>query len=143
MMTGNKVRGVSINIFRNIRRQFTGGNFIPQAQVEEDTTQKKYIHIAPCGDWWLGAEIFAAKHNPEGYVCSIYLPPDVDVDIFSTLQSSDFYDMYDAKVLHETVTSTTSTTSSTSTSSRTTSTTRSRSISLPIKSNSVSTNHPT
>ena len=36
------------------------------------------LHISPCGDWWLGTEIYAAKHNPSGYVRSIKLPEGFD-----------------------------------------------------------------
>jgi hypothetical protein len=25
-----------------------------------------YLHISPCGDWWSGTEVFAAKHLQPG-----------------------------------------------------------------------------
>ena len=59
------------------------------------------IHISPCGDWWLGAEIYAAKHLPSGYVRSIKLPDDFDEDnhLLDKLPASAFLQMYDSGVL--------------------------------------------
>lgn len=29
-----------------------------------------YLHIAPCGDYWIGSDLFASKHLQPGYVKS-------------------------------------------------------------------------
>ena len=65
------------------------------------------IHISPCGDWWLGAEIYAAKHLPSGYVRSIKLPDNFDEDnhLLDELPASAFLQMYDSGVLNLIVTS--------------------------------------
>ena len=36
-----------------------------------DKKNKLYLHIAPCGDYWSGHEVFAAKHLQPDYVKSI------------------------------------------------------------------------
>ncbi len=33
-----------------------------------------YFHIAPCGDYWTGHEVFAAKHLQPDYIKSIPIP---------------------------------------------------------------------
>ena len=55
------------------------------------------MHIAPCGNWWVGSEIYAAKHLPSGYVRSIRLPDDFDeddnvIDILSQFKIMAMYD---------------------------------------------------
>jgi hypothetical protein len=59
------------------------------------------LHISPCGDWWLGTEIYAAKHNPSGYVRSIKLPDGFDEHDHSLdgLPESMFKAMYDTGFL--------------------------------------------
>lgn len=59
------------------------------------------LHISPCGDWWLGTEIYAAKHNPSGYVRSIKLPDGFDEHDHSldSLPDSTFLAMYDTGLL--------------------------------------------
>ena len=59
------------------------------------------LHISPCGDWWLGTEIYAAKHNPSGYVRSIKLPEGFDEHDHSldSLPESKFLAMYDTGFL--------------------------------------------
>lgn len=59
------------------------------------------LHISPCGDWWLGTEIYAAKHNPSGYVRSIKLPDDFSEHDHSldSLPESTFLAMYDTGFL--------------------------------------------
>lgn len=44
--------------------------------VDIDHTQNKsrYLHVAPCGDHWVGSSIFAAKHLQPDYVRSIPVP---------------------------------------------------------------------
>jgi len=39
-----------------------------------------YLHIAPDGDWWIGSEIFAAKHLQPDYVRSFILHENVNID---------------------------------------------------------------
>ena len=60
-----------------------------------------HLHIAPCGDWWLGTEIYAAKHLPSGYVRSIKLPNDFDEDSkrLDNVSKSTFLAMYDTGLL--------------------------------------------
>lgn len=36
-----------------------------------DKKNQLYLHIAPCGDFWSGDEVFAAKHLQPDYVKSI------------------------------------------------------------------------
>ena len=69
--------------------------------VRGTTDNSMSIHISPCGDWWLGAEIYAAKHLPSGYVRSIKLPDDFDEDnhLLDKLPASAFLQMYDSGVL--------------------------------------------
>jgi hypothetical protein len=59
------------------------------------------LHISPCGDWWLGTEIYAAKHNPSGYVRSIKLPDGFDEHdhLLDGLPESTFKTMYDTGFL--------------------------------------------
>ena len=60
-----------------------------------------HLHISPCGDWWLGTEIYAAKHLPSGYVRSIKLPDDFDEDspLLHNIPKSSFLAMYDTGFL--------------------------------------------
>lgn len=39
-----------------------------------------YFHIAPCGDYWTGHEVFAAKHLQPDYVKSIPIPRGLDLE---------------------------------------------------------------
>jgi hypothetical protein len=59
------------------------------------------VHISPDGDWWLGTEIYAAKHNPSNYVRSIKLPANFDEDnnLLGSLPESSFTLMYDTGLL--------------------------------------------
>ena len=59
------------------------------------------VHISPDGDWWLGTEIYAAKHNPSNYVRSIKLPANFDEDNhqLGSLPESSFTVMYDTGLL--------------------------------------------
>ena len=59
------------------------------------------VHISPDGDWWLGTEIYAAKHNPSNYVRSIKLPENFDEDnhLLGSLPESSFTLMYDTGLL--------------------------------------------
>lgn len=59
------------------------------------------VHISPDGDWWLGTEIYAAKHNPSNYVRSIKLPANFDEDdnLLGSLPESSFTIMYDTGLL--------------------------------------------
>jgi len=41
---------------------------------EEYDLKKHYLHVAPCGDFWIGSSIFAAKHLQPDYVKSIPIP---------------------------------------------------------------------
>ena len=59
------------------------------------------VHISPDGDWWLGTEIYAAKHNPSNYVRSIKLPENFDENnhLLGSLPESSFTLMYDTGLL--------------------------------------------
>jgi hypothetical protein len=48
-----------------------------------------YLHVAPCGDWWVGTSLFAAKHLEPDYVKSISLPTDFDPDEVFTGEEHD------------------------------------------------------
>ena len=58
-----------------------------------------YIHIAPCGDWWIGSDIYAAKHNPTDYILSLPLPNNFDQTILTNTPNSKFQHAYDKKSL--------------------------------------------
>ena len=60
-----------------------------------------HLHISFCEDWWLGTEIYAAKHVPSGYVRSIKLPDDFDEDspLLHNIPKSSFLVMYDTGFL--------------------------------------------
>ena len=60
-----------------------------------------HLHISLCEDWWLGTEIYAAKHLPSGYVRSIKLPYDFDEDspLLHNIQQSSFLVMCDTGFL--------------------------------------------
>eukprot|EP00535_Pseudo-nitzschia_heimii_P001795 CAMPEP_0197174410 /NCGR_PEP_ID=MMETSP1423-20130617/944_1 /TAXON_ID=476441 /ORGANISM="Pseudo-nitzschia heimii, Strain UNC1101" /LENGTH=105 /DNA_ID=CAMNT_0042623335 /DNA_START=226 /DNA_END=543 /DNA_ORIENTATION=+ len=47
--------------------------------------KKIYLHIGPSGDSWIGDAIFAAKHNQPGYVKSIPLVNDDEINFCSTV----------------------------------------------------------
>jgi len=61
------------------------------AAIEETTSIYKnnafYLHVGPSGDCWVGHSIFAAKHNPPGYVKSIPL-----MKLFEEYDDDDDYD---------------------------------------------------
>jgi len=46
-------------------------NFSLSADGGSDKKNQLYLHIAPCGDYWSGHEVFAAKHLQPDYVKSI------------------------------------------------------------------------
>jgi hypothetical protein len=48
-----------------------------------------FLHIAPCGDFWTGHEVFAAKHLQPDYVRSIAIPADMEGSIESMLYNYD------------------------------------------------------
>ena len=52
-------------------------------------TDVLFLHIAPCGDFWTGHEVFAAKHLQPDYVRSIAIPVEMEGDIESLLH---YYD---------------------------------------------------
>mmetsp|Transcript_24731 Transcript_24731/g.36263 ORF Transcript_24731/g.36263 Transcript_24731/m.36263 type:complete len:212 (+) Transcript_24731:32-667(+) len=73
---------------------------------KSDNGQKEaiYLHVAPCGDYWTGASIFAAKHLQPDYVRSVELPPGLeDDDILEEILERGGKDMlqgiYDSKCL--------------------------------------------
>ena len=71
--------------------------------IQKADDKHLHIHISPCGDWWLGAEIYAAKHLPSGYVRSIKLPDNFDEEdshLLDELPASDFSQMYDTGILN-------------------------------------------
>mmetsp|Transcript_17560 Transcript_17560/g.27350 ORF Transcript_17560/g.27350 Transcript_17560/m.27350 type:complete len:120 (-) Transcript_17560:1007-1366(-) len=58
------------------------------------TTKNKtlFLHIAPCGDWWTGHEIYAAKHLQPDYVRSVEIPPSFDPEQLTDKQRMGIYD---------------------------------------------------
>mmetsp|Transcript_17925 Transcript_17925/g.17995 ORF Transcript_17925/g.17995 Transcript_17925/m.17995 type:complete len:124 (+) Transcript_17925:100-471(+) len=69
--------------------------FSTNKKVEEPEKDINYIHISPDGDWWLGPEIFAAKHLPDGFVKSIPLPRNFDEDLLTGVRDEVFMNIYD------------------------------------------------
>ena len=67
------------------------------------STETVFLHIAPCGDHWTGSAIYAAKHNPSGYVKSLPLPPTTDFAAFeetlSALSDPSLQEIYDTGCL--------------------------------------------
>ena len=51
-----------------------------------DKTNQIYLHVAPCGDYWTGYEVFAAKHLNPDYVKSIPIPKDIEFDAEEVLE---------------------------------------------------------
>ena len=80
-----------------IYRTSSASSLQNQKQNQSDLS----LHISPCGDWWLGSEIYAAKHNPSGYVRSIKLPDhfEENENSLENLPISSFQTMYDTGVL--------------------------------------------
>ena len=94
------IYGISGWLFTNaiIRsHQYSGSSL----KCSDFLERKLYLHIAPCGDWWLGSEIYAAKHLPSGYVRSIRLPDDFDEDdhVLDILPELKIMAMYDTGTL--------------------------------------------
>ncbi|EQC39056.1 hypothetical protein SDRG_03264 [Saprolegnia diclina VS20] len=59
------------------------------------TKEAVYLHLSPCGDWWLGSSMYAAKHLSSDYVKSLRLP-DADVEaVLQQLPDDAFRRMYD------------------------------------------------
>lgn len=53
-----------------------------------------YLHVGPCGDFWTGPSIFAAKHLQPGYVKSVELDESLDVDaLLELLEEEDDNDV--------------------------------------------------
>lgn len=52
-------------------------------------TDVLFLHIAPCGDFWIGHEVFAAKHLQPDYVRSIAIPVEMEGGIESLLHDYD------------------------------------------------------
>lgn len=74
-------------------------------QKQSQNQSSLSLHISPCGDWWLGSEIYAAKHNPSGYVRSIKLPDrfEENENSLGSLPISTFQTMYDTGVLDSSI----------------------------------------
>jgi hypothetical protein len=63
----------------------------------DDHDARLYLHVGPCGDFWTGRSIFAAKHLQPGYVRSVELDVSLDVDaLLDLLQKEDDDDNGDA-----------------------------------------------
>lgn len=80
--------------------------------IEVTSALTEYLHIAPDGDWWIGSEMYAAKHLPSNYVRSIALPTNssttrskdsilnsFDHTILLDYSNEDFIEMYDTGIL--------------------------------------------
>ena len=57
--------------------------------VGNGKTNQVYLHIAPCGDYWTGYEVFAAKHLNPDYVKSLPIPNNIEFDPEEALE---YYD---------------------------------------------------
>lgn len=65
-------------------------SFMRTSSLKENENEKKqYLHIAPCGDFWVGDEVFAAKHLQPDYVKSIAIPPNLHAELQEKLETSD------------------------------------------------------
>ena len=53
---------------------------------------KTHTYTAPCGDWWTGNEIFAAKHLQPDYVRSVKIPSGFDPEQLTDKQRMEIYD---------------------------------------------------
>mmetsp|Transcript_28079 Transcript_28079/g.32351 ORF Transcript_28079/g.32351 Transcript_28079/m.32351 type:complete len:150 (-) Transcript_28079:252-701(-) len=62
-----------------------------------ESLDKIYLHVAPCGDWWTGHTMFAAKHLQPDYVKSIPLPSGFDPDeVFADYCDDKMKNIYDS-----------------------------------------------
>jgi hypothetical protein len=70
-----------------------------RCSTSSDDNDTKYLHIAPCGDFWIAEGIFAAKHNPSGFIRSIAIGNVRDssaiIDTLQQVPSRDIMNMYD------------------------------------------------
>jgi len=78
------------SICHRIRRRIPTAPFIIHRTTTTTTTTKSnstsitstnnqlFLHVAPCGDYWTGHEVFAAKHLQPDYVKSIPIPKGLD-----------------------------------------------------------------
>lgn len=68
-----------------------------QQDVPTIAIPTEYLHLAPDGDWWVGSELYAAKHLPSNYVRSIALPKaPFDQAVLTNYTTEDFIHMYDS-----------------------------------------------
>ena len=75
-------------------------------EQKNDTKVKQqssiYLHISPCGDFWIGSRIFAAKHLQPDYVKSIPVPGTFDPDDFFDSMANQMYEKRNKKYDKET-----------------------------------------
>ncbi|ETV75470.1 hypothetical protein H257_10307 [Aphanomyces astaci] len=81
-----------------IVRRWTG-----RRALSEWTHTQLFLHISPCGDWWTGSNMYAAKHLSSDYVKSIALPDGFDEVTLETLPNASLQRMYDTGVLDATL----------------------------------------
>jgi hypothetical protein len=64
---------------------------------DDDDDEGQFLHISPCGDWWCGSSLYAAKHNPSDYVRSLPLPTGFIVS--SAVSTECMHRMYDCSTV--------------------------------------------
>ena len=48
-------------------------NFQNNLIVRNFGTQNKYVHLAPCGEWWISEKLYSSKHLASDYVKSVHV----------------------------------------------------------------------
>ena len=48
-------------------------NFQNNLIVRNFGIQNKYVHLAPCGEWWIGQKLYSSKHLASDYVKSVHI----------------------------------------------------------------------
>lgn len=79
-------------------------NFQNNLIVRNFGTQNKYVHLAPCGEWWISEKLYSSKHLASDYVKSVHvneikniLEIENTLDKFKKKDLQNFYD-YDLLV---------------------------------------------
>lgn len=67
----------------------------PLRCAEAEEAPALYLHISPCGDWWVAPEIFAAKHLSSGYLRAIRIPECLDQGVLERASLQTLHRMYD------------------------------------------------
>ena len=90
-----KILNTNNVFFKNIQNNLIVRNF---------GTQNKYVHLAPCGEWWISEKLYSSKHLASDYVKSVHvneikniLEIENTLDKFKKKDLQNFYD-YDLLV---------------------------------------------